>query len=84
MEIFKADISYLVFNFLKENLHHSISLLKINEILQNESGVVDFFETEAEIQALYKELLSIETNIVAELTELNMAIFKQIQFLLIT
>ena len=66
MEIFKADISYLVFNFLKENLHHSISLLKINEILQNESGVVDFFETEVEIQVLYKELLSIEMNIVAE------------------
>lgn len=52
MQIFEANITHSVLDYLKDNLKKSVSLKEANNLLFKSFGIIDFFETEEELKSL--------------------------------
>lgn len=65
MKIFDAHISPVTQKFLQKSLATEISLETANVLLKSVSGIVRFFETEADLQEV-KEKLFLISNLVEE------------------
>ncbi len=65
MKVFEANITYQVLVFLNESLRLASSFEVANQQLFNNFGIVDFFDSNDELETL-KETISISNNIVSE------------------
>jgi hypothetical protein len=65
MKIFDSHISPISQKFIQQKLTPHISLVAANSLFRSVSGVVSFFETEADLQELKEKLLS-TSNILEE------------------
>lgn len=65
MSLLKASISPFVSRFLEEKLEEMTSIKEVNQLLQGISGIVGFFNDEAEITSL-KSSLSVATTTAEE------------------
>lgn len=65
MQIFKANITHSVLDYLKSNLKENVCFKEANNLLFNSFGILDFFETEEEFKNLISAI-SESQNIVSE------------------
>lgn len=65
MQIFEANITHSVLEYLKSNLKVDLCLKEANSLLFNSFGIIDFFETEKELKNLIIAI-SESQNIVSE------------------
>lgn len=65
MQIFKANITHSVLDYLKSNLKENVCFKEANNLLFNSFGILDFFETEEEFKNLISAI-SKSQNIVSE------------------
>jgi len=69
MKIFQAEISFLAFTFLKENLEKQVDFEKINEIIYNASGIIHFFGEMNECMEFKNEFIEFSENTQINRTE---------------
>lgn len=65
MQIFKANITYRVLDYLKSNLKSNMPFDEVNELFFKNFGITHFFENETELNELKTAVLKIQ-NIVSE------------------
>jgi len=63
MKIFEANITRQVLNFLAENLKKDLSFQKTNQKMYEAFGIIDFFDTAEDLQALEQFLLEVPTTV---------------------
>lgn len=63
MQIFEANITHSVLDYLKSNLKENVCLKEANNLLFNSFGILDFFETEEELKNLIHAISESQNNV---------------------